>query len=248
MNAIKVILYFIILCILIYLLCNQFKVIFTENFTIENSEVISEPPKETITEEKEEVKTEPEIKIDQEETKEQDTPESTLPILSEMAKSDTPKPEYQEINEQPIISTQNEIIKNSDSAYVTQQNQQREDPEVDIKYYDAKTETIIDGVKVIPHSLLSPWADAYMDQTNNYLLDIDDDKDGGSMRYTKRSPACCSPTYPPPFQLRVDPTICKDKDNYVPNPYTGSDNWTNAGCSCATKRNIMKLAHRGGNA
>ena len=87
-----------------------------------------------------------------------------------------------------------------------------------------------------------------MDQTNNYLLDTGDDKDGGSMRYTKRSPACCAPTYPPPFKLRVDPTICKDKDNYAPSPYTGSDNWTNAGCACVTKKNLRHLAHRAGNA
>lgn len=248
MNAVKVILYSIILCILIYLLCKQFRILFKENFTDEIEEnkeetIIDTPTKEEIIEEVIE-------KIpEQEETKEQDTPESTQPIINEIIKEDKKEePEYKEINEMPVISAQNEIIKNSDSAYVTQQDQQREDPDVPIKYLDAKTETIIDGVKVIPHSLLSPWADAYMDQTNNYLLDTGDDKDGGSMRYTKRSPACCSPTYPPPFQLNVDPTVCKDKDNYAPSPYTGSDNWTNAGCACVTKKNLLKLAHRGGNA
>lgn len=166
--------------------------------------------------------------------------------------------EYQEINEQPteqVINAQGEVEKvvnetenPSEASFETQKDQVREDPIIEPKYYDAKTETIIDGVKVIPHSLLSPWANAYMGQSNNYMLDTGDDLDGGSMRYTKRSPACCAPTYPPPFKIRVDPTICKDKDNYVPNPYTGSDNWSNAGCACATKKNILKLAHRGGNA
>ena len=167
------------------------------------------------------------------------------------------EPEYQEISEQPteqqVINAQGEVEKVEDepiseAAFETQKDQVREDPIIEPKYYDAKTETILDGVKVIPHSLLSPWANAYMSQTNNYLLDTGDDLDGGSMRFTKRSPACCAPTYPPPFKIRVDPTICKDKDNYVPNPYTGSDNWSNAGCACATKKNILKLAHRGGNA
>jgi len=167
------------------------------------------------------------------------------------------EPEYQEITEQPteqVINAQGEVekveeeIKPSEAAFETQKDQVREDPIIEPKYYDAKTETILDGVKVIPHSLLSPWANAYMSQTNNYMLDTGDDLDGGSMRYTKRSPACCSPTYPPPFKVRVDPTICKDKNNYVPGPYTGSDNWSNAGCACATKKNILKLAHRGGNA
>lgn len=169
-----------------------------------------------------------------------------------------PDTEYQEITEQPteqVINAQGDVVKVVDETekptqadFETQKDQVREDPIIEPKYYDAKTATIIDGVKVIPHSLLSPWANAYMTQTNNYMLDTGDDLDGGSMRFTKRSPACCSPTYPPPFKIRVDPTICKDKDNYVPNPYTGSDNWSNAGCACATKKNILKLAHRGGNA
>lgn len=169
-----------------------------------------------------------------------------------------PDTEYQEITEQPteqVINAQGDIVKVVDETekptqadFETQKDQVREDPIIEPKYYDAKTDTIIDGVKVIPHSLLSPWANAYMTQTNNYMLDTGDDLDGGSMRFTKRSPACCSPTYSPPFKIRVDPTICKDKDNYVPNPYTGSDNWSNAGCACATKKNILKLAHRGGNA
>ena len=166
------------------------------------------------------------------------------------------EPEYQEITEQPteqVINAQGEVEKvedepTSQAAFETQKDQVREDPIIEPKYYDAKTDTIIDGVKMIPHSLLSPWSGAYMNQSNNYMLDTGDDLDGGSMRFTKRSPACCAPTYPPPFKIRVDPTICKDKDNYVPNPYTGSDNWSNAGCACATKKNILKLAHRGGNA
>lgn len=169
-----------------------------------------------------------------------------------------PDTEYQEITEQPteqVINAQGDVVKVVDESekptqadFETQKDQVREDPIIEPKYFDAKTDTIIDGVKVIPHSLLSPWANAYMTQTNNYMLDTGDDLDGGSMRFTKRSPACCSPTYSPPFKIRVDPTICKDKDNYVPNPYTGSDNWSNAGCACATKKNILKLAHRGGNA
>ena len=137
-------------------------------------------------------------------------------------------------------------------SYTTQQSQVRSDPIIEPKYFDSSSDTVIDGVKVIPHSLSSPWANAYMKQSNNYMLDTGsrnkNNYDNGTMRFTKRSPACCSPTYPPPFKLRVDPTICKDKKNYVPSPYTGNDNWTNAGCACVTKQNILNLAHRGGNA
>ena len=137
-------------------------------------------------------------------------------------------------------------------SYTTQQSQVRSDPIIEPKYFDSSSDTVIDGVKVIPHSLSSPWANAYMKQSNNYMLDTGsrnkNNYDNGTMRFTKRSPACCSPTYPPPFKIRVDPTICKDKKNYVPSPYTGNDNWTNAGCACVTKQNILNLAHRGGNA
>ena len=137
-------------------------------------------------------------------------------------------------------------------SYTTQQTQVRSDPIIEPKYFDSSSDTVIDGVKVIPHSLSSPWANAYMKQSNNYMLDTGhrnkNNYDNGTMRFTKRSPACCSPTYPPPFKIRVDPTICKDKKNYVPSPYTGNDNWTNAGCACVTKQNILNLAHRGGNA
>ena len=146
-------------------------------------------------------------------------------------------------------STQPITIKPS---YTTQQTQVRSDPIIEPKYFDSSSDTVIDGVKVIPHSLSSPWANAYMKQSNNYMLDTGhrnkNNYDNGTMRFTKRSPACCSPTYPPPFKIRVDPTICKDKKNYVPSPYTGNDNWTNAGCACVTKQNILNLAHRGGNA
>ena len=137
-------------------------------------------------------------------------------------------------------------------SYTTQQSQVRSDPIIEPKYFDSSSDTVIDGVKVIPHSLSSPWANAYMKQSNNYMLDTGsrnkNNYDNGTMRFTKRSPACCSPTYPPPFKIRVDPTICKKKKNYVPSPYTGNDNWTNAGCACVTKQNILNLAHRGGNA
>ena len=137
-------------------------------------------------------------------------------------------------------------------SYTTQQSQVRSDPIIEPKYFDSSSDTVIDGVKVIPHSLSSPWANAYMKQSNNYMLDTGhrnkNNYDNGTMRFTKRSPACCSPTYPPPFKIRIDPTICKDKKNYVPSPYTGNDNWTNAGCACVTKQNILNLAHRGGNA
>lgn len=253
MNTAKMIIYIIITIILFFMLIKSLKLLFSsESYENEKTEVNKKINPEKVKEVINEI-VPTEKPIDTPITQEIDMPESTQPIESEIEKSIDNTPiisdnDFKEIVEQPIISAQGEIIKKEESMYETQQDQKREDPEIEPRYFDAKTETIIDGVKIIPHSLLSPWADAYSGQSNNYLLDTGDDADGGSMRYTKRSPACCSPTYPPPFKLNVDSIICKDKDNYMPNPYTGSDNWSNAGCSCATKKNILKLAHRGGNA
>ena len=175
--------------------------------------------------------------------------------------------DFKDIEEGEYITTQGDVIvpeevilskdasvtneePETNGSYKTQIESSQKDIVIKPKYYDGRSRTVFDGVKVMKTKLLSPWAQPYMLRyKNNYMLDIgEDDFDGGSMRFTKKSPACCSPTYPPPFKTTIDPSICKNKGSYVSGPYTGNDNWSNAGCACVTKKNMKKLAKRGGNA
>lgn len=121
------------------------------------------------------------------------------------------------------------------------------------KFIDNLSSSVFDGVKMMPENAYSPWSNVYMDADNDtsYMIDLGDgkdNKDGGSGRFSERSPACCSAQYPLPFELKVDDKIAKNKDKYVAGPYMGNNNWKNSGCQCLTRENAIKLAKRGGNA
>lgn len=144
-----------------------------------------------------------------------------------------------------------EIVK--DNLSNTQTDDKQEDINILPKYIDEETKSIMDAPKLIPESVYSPWANVYMndDGDTSYMIDLGDgkdNKDGGSGRFSERSPACCSAQYPIPFKINVNDKILKNKDEYVPNPYMGNNNWENAGCTCMTKENAIKLATRGYNA
>lgn len=135
----------------------------------------------------------------------------------------------------------------------TQIDDKQEDIKILPKFIDTVSSTVLDGPKMIPENAYSPWANVYMndDGDTSFMIDLGDgkdNKDGGSGRFSERSPACCSAQYPIPFKVKVNDKILKNKDNYVPNPYMGNNNWENAGCTCMTRENAVKLSRRGGNA
>lgn len=135
----------------------------------------------------------------------------------------------------------------------TQPDDKQEDIQILPKFMDTVSSTVMDAPKMIPENAYSPWANVYMndDGDSSFMIDLGDgpdNKDGGSGRFSERSPACCSAQYPIPFQVKVNDKIMKNKDNYVPNPYMGNNNWENAGCTCMTRENAIKLAKRGYNA
>lgn len=135
----------------------------------------------------------------------------------------------------------------------TQPDDKQEDIQILPKFMDSVSSTVMDAPKMIPENAYSPWANVYMndDGDSSFMIDLGDgpdNKDGGSGRFSERSPACCSAQYPIPFQVKVNDKIMKNKDNYVPNPYMGNNNWENAGCTCMTRENAIKLAKRGYNA
>lgn len=135
----------------------------------------------------------------------------------------------------------------------TQPDDKQEEISILPKFMDSVSSTVMDAPKMIPENAYSPWANVYMndDGDNSFMIDLGDgpdNKDGGSGRFSERSPACCSAQYPIPFQVKINDKIMKNKDNYVPNPYMGNNNWENAGCTCMTRENAIKLAKRGYNA
>ena len=141
----------------------------------------------------------------------------------------------------------------SDNIPSTQPDDKQEDINILPKFMDNVSNSIMDAPKMIPESAYSPWANVYMndDGDNSFMIDLGDgseNKDGGSGRFSERSPACCSAQYPIPFQVKINDKVMKNKDEYVPNPYMGNNNWENAGCTCMTRENAIKLAKRGYNA
>lgn len=135
----------------------------------------------------------------------------------------------------------------------TQPDDKQEEINILPKFMDTVSSTVMDAPKMIPENAYSPWANVYMndDGDSSFMIDLGDgpdNKDGGSGRFSERSPACCSAQYPIPFQVKVNDKIMKNKDNYVPNPYMGNNNWENSGCTCMTRENAIKLAKRGYNA
>jgi hypothetical protein len=92
-----------------------------------------------------------------------------------------------------------------------------------------------------------PWSA----NTNSYgEMDILDDGENGNigLHFNMCSPSCCSPQYPPPFPLPVDPMICMSEQEFVPSSYSCRNEAQNAGCMCMTKEQSTFLGSRGGNA
>jgi hypothetical protein len=76
---------------------------------------------------------------------------------------------------------------------------------------------------------------------------LDDGRGGdGGLIYAPCSPSCCTPQYPPPFDIGAD--NLKDKDKYVPTSYKCNNAWNNSGCLCMTRDQSEFLSSRGGNA
>lgn len=121
------------------------------------------------------------------------------------------------------------------------------------KFVDKLSSSVQDAVKMIPQETETSWQDIYMNEENDlsFMLPLGDDpkKNYGSMRFTDRSPACCAPTYPIPFKIKVDKEIMDHAGDYVPSIYFGNNNgWQNHGCACVRKEDAQALFSRGNNA
>jgi len=81
---------------------------------------------------------------------------------------------------------------------------------------------------------------------DSYLLD--DGASGTMGLHTNLcSKSCCSEQYPLPFKMRHEPSVCKNKNNFVPSNLMCNNAWQDVGCLCLTKDQASFLATRGGN-
>jgi len=131
----------------------------------------------------------------------------------------------------------------------------QEDITIIPKFYDAESNTMMDSAKMVNGiPMYSPWRKAIFSSNmdSSYMISLSDDpnsnQDEGSMRFTRRSPACCSAQYPLPFKLNVSNEIYENKDGLVDNYYMGNSAQDSSGCACANKYDIEQLATRGKNA
>ncbi len=81
---------------------------------------------------------------------------------------------------------------------------------------------------------------------DNYFLD-DGAKGELGLSSNMCSKSCCSPQYPPPFNLPIDPMVCNSKQKFIPSSYTCNNGWQDTGCLCMTEDQANFLSKRGNN-
>lgn len=234
MKFVKCCLYSILIVLLIIILIKTINALryegFDENVKAEETNIVEEPEK----------------------TEEEKEEEVAIKEIEEHVES---KQEDKNIITQ-IVDKVSDIV-NTNTTIVSQEpttNIEGKQKDINIvpNVYDSVSSTIMDGPKLNKSEVLSPWYQAYgVPEKDNYLIDLGcENQDCGSFRFARSnsSGACGSPQYPVPFKLRVDPSICANKDKYLPNPYMGDNSWDSVGQSCQTKENLDALAGRGGNA
>jgi hypothetical protein len=105
-------------------------------------------------------------------------------------------------------------------------------------------ETRMTGSEFAGYPHYEPWDDIYRNPSAGYLLD---DNNEGKFSYPICSKACCSPQYPPPFEIPIDEWLAKNIDKYVPSRYTCNNSWEDTGCLCMTDKQREYLEGRGNN-
>lgn len=111
--------------------------------------------------------------------------------------------------------------------------------------YDRGTASIITGSEFlgVPEHIDPAWGATYGE------VDKLDDGNNGmyGLNYAMCSKSCCSPQYPPPFEVDKDVVVDKMKGEFVPSQYMCNNAWQDSGCVCMTKNENNFLSSRGGN-
>lgn len=105
-------------------------------------------------------------------------------------------------------------------------------------------ETRMTGSEFVGYPHYLPWEDIYRNPSAGYMLD---DNNNGVFSYPICSKNCCSPQYPPPFEIPTDHWLEQNKDNYVPSAYTCNNSWEDTGCLCLPDKSRTYLESRGEN-
>ena len=111
---------------------------------------------------------------------------------------------------------------------------------------DLNNEIAASPIMGLPDEVIPPWG--Y--DTNKFgdFSELHDGADGGAgMAFNLCSQSCCSPQYPLPFAMPVDPLVCDSKQKFLPSSYACNNGWQNSGCLCMTEEQTLLLNTRGGN-
>jgi hypothetical protein len=111
--------------------------------------------------------------------------------------------------------------------------------------YNRETGQVVSGSEFlgVPDEVATAWGASYGTNEN-----LDDGSDGiYGLNYSMCSKSCCSPQYPPPFELDKDVVVDKMKGDFVPSSYNCNNAWQDSGCVCMTKNQNDFLSSRGGN-
>jgi hypothetical protein len=111
--------------------------------------------------------------------------------------------------------------------------------------YDRESGQVVSGSEFlgVPDEVATAWGASYGTNEN-----LDDGNDGVyGLNYAMCSKSCCSPQYPPPFEVDKDVVVDKMKGEFVPSPYACNNAWQDSGCVCMTKNQKDFLSSRGGN-
>jgi hypothetical protein len=142
-----------------------------------------------------------------------------------------------------VVEAKNQQVA-TDSLFALRQ----EELPIQPTHVDPTTNTIMSGSGFsLQKEVVPAWG---IDSDKYGANDAMDDGTGSNLglTYNLCSPSCCTDQYPIPHKLPVDKFVCDNRDNYVPNSYTCSNQWQNAGCLCMTKKQASFLENRGGNA
>lgn len=118
-----------------------------------------------------------------------------------------------------------------------------------VMLYDRKTGVVTAASEFVGlPSEIEPTTGSELVSNYGRIDRLDDGYNGGmGLNYNMCSKSCCSPQYPPPFNLEKDVMVEKMKDKFVPNNYMCNNAWNDSGCVCMTAKQRDYIEGRGGN-
>lgn len=113
--------------------------------------------------------------------------------------------------------------------------------------YDKESGTLMSGSQFlgVPPEVATAWGSVYGDTVNGDKPEMNNPNNDIDFNTVPCSRSCCSPQYPPPFDLPVNDGV--DGSKYQSNNMFCNNNLENSACLCLTPSQSDWLASRGNN-